>query len=137
MSAVNKAHPVNSDPFGSRQFAAFLLRWIVSAFAMWVCIRLFARISPDIDNFWTYTLAGLVFSLVNSVIKPFLTLLSLPFIVVTLGLFVLIVNATMVALTIWLIPGIYIDFGGAVLSAITISVINYLANFLVPSYNRH
>ena len=134
---MNKARPVNTGSPIARQFAAFILRWIVSSFAMWVCIRLFATSeTPLADTFWTYVLAGLIFSVVNSVVKPFATLLSLPFIIFTLGLFVLIVNAAMVALTIWLLPDISISFGGAVLSALTISLINYLANFLVPSYTK-
>ncbi len=88
------------------------------------------------DTPWTYILAGLVFSIVNAIIKPFLTLLSLPFIIVTLGIFVLIINAAMVGITIWLLPDVYISFGGAILSALTISIINYLVNFLVPSYTK-
>ena len=116
---MNKARPVGSNPIG-RQLATFLLRWVVSSFAMWISIRLFAKTSsPLADTLWTYVLAGLIF--------------SLPFIILTLGLFVLIVNAAMVAITIWLLPDISMDFGGAVLSAITISIINYLANFLVPT----
>jgi len=120
-----------------KQLATFLLRWIVSSFAMWICIRLFATTTASFEStIWIYILAGFIFSLINSIIKPFATLLSLPFIVLTLGLFVLIVNAAMVALTIWLLPDISIGFGGAVLSALTISLINYLANFLVPSYTK-
>ena len=136
--ATHKAQPV--DPYRDqigRQFATFVLRWIVSSFAMWACIKLFATTTAAFqDTIWTYLLAGLIFSLVNSIIKPFATLMSLPFIVFSLGLFVLIVNAGMVALTVWLLPDVRMDFGGALLSTITISIINYLANFLVPSYNK-
>ncbi len=144
MTSVNKAHPINSpnspgsphNPI-SRQLGTFILRWIVSSFAMWVCIRLFASAPDGIKaDLWTYLLAGFIFSAINSVLKPFITLLSLPFIVVTLGLFILFINAAMVGITIWLLPDIYISAGGAILSAITISVINYLVNFLVPSYNK-
>jgi len=105
---------------------------------MWVCIELFADISYDFGGtIGSFILAGFIFSVINSIIKPFATLLSLPFIVLTLGLFVLVINAAMVALTIWIIPGdISITFGGAILSAMTISIINYLVNFLVPSYNK-
>jgi len=131
-----KARPV-SKPTARRQIATFFLRWAVSSLAMWICIRLFATTTSLLaDTFWTYILAGLIFSLVNSIIKPFMTLLSLPFIVLTLGLFVLVVNAAMVAITIWLLPDITITFGGAILSAITFSIINYLVNFLVPSYTK-
>ncbi len=133
---AHKARPVNSKSAGS-QLGAFLIRWAVSSLAMWICIKLFATTtSPLADTIWTYLLAGLIFSLVNSILKPFVTLLSLPFIVLTLGLFVLVVNAAMVGLTVWLLPDISIGFWGAVFSAITISIINYLANFLVPSYTK-
>ena len=132
---MNKARPINSPL--KQQLLPFLLRWLVSSFAMWVCIELFASTNYNFtDTLWTYILAGLIFSAVNAIVKPFVTLLSLPFIIFTLGLFVLIVNAAMVALTIWLIPGLHIDFGGAILSAIVISVINFLANFLVPGYSK-
>ena len=133
---ANKARPVGSKTIW-QQLLAFVVRWAVSSVAMWVCISLFSHTDPDLtSNIWTYAWAGFIFSLVNSVIKPFVTLLSLPFIPLTLGLSVLLINAAMVAITVWILPGITIDFGGAVLSAITISIINYLVNFLVPSYNK-
>ena len=115
----------------------FLLRWATSAFGMWICITLFASLEPGhTTSLWLFVLAGLIFSIVNAVVKPFATLLSLPFILLTMGLFVLILNAAMVALTVWLLPDVHITFGGAILSALTMSLINYLVNFLVPSYNR-
>jgi putative membrane protein len=70
------------------------------------------------------------------VVKPVLTILSLPFIIVTMGIFVLIINAAMVALTIWLLPDVTMGFWQAVLSAIVISIINFLVNLLVPAYNK-
>jgi putative membrane protein len=112
-----------------------LFRWAASTLAMWVCITLFADMEVE-PSFWLFVIAGLVFSLVNSIVKPFATLLALPFIILTMGLFVLILNAAMVGLTIWVLPDIKISFGGAVLAAITISIINYLVNLLIPSYNK-
>ena len=78
---------------------------------------------------WFYALAGLLFSIVNSVIKPIATIFALPMLFITLGVFTIVVNAAMVGLTIWLIPGVTISFGGAILSCILISIMNYLANF--------
>lgn len=117
------------------QIFVFLLRWAFSSAGMWLCITLFGHLSGE-STFWLYVVAGLIFSLVNSVIKPLATLVSLPLIILTLGLFVLLINTAMVGLTIWILPNVEISFGGAILSALTMSMINYLVNFLVPAYNR-
>ena len=117
------------------QIFVFILRWAVSSAGMWLCITLFGHLSGE-SSFWLYVVAGLIFSLVNSVVKPLATLISLPLIIFTLGIFVLIINTAMVGLTIWILPNVEIGFGGALLSALTMSLINYLVNFLVPAYNR-
>lgn len=117
------------------QIFVFILRWAVSSAGMWLCITLFGHLSGE-SSFWLYVVAGLIFSLVNSVVKPLATLISLPLIIFTLGIFVLIINTAMVGLTIWILPDVEIGFGGALLSALTMSLINYLVNFLVPAYNR-
>ncbi len=119
-----------------KQIALFLFRWLVSSVAMWVCLQWFATVNPETETVWLYLVAGLIFSLINAVIKPILTILALPFIILTMGIFVLIVNAAMVGLTVWLLPDVNIDFWGAVLAAIVISLINFLVNLLVPAYNK-
>jgi putative membrane protein len=119
-----------------KQIAFFLLRWLVSSTAMWICITWFGSVVEGAETVWIYIAAGLIFSLVNAVVKPILTILSLPFIIITLGIFVLILNATMVGLTIWLLPNVQMTFGAAVLSAIVISIINLLVNLLLPAYNK-
>lgn len=118
-----------------RQILIFLLRWLVSTLGMWICITLFGSTQGPTTPL-LFLLAGLIFSLVNSIVKPIATLFALPLILLTLGLFVLILNAAMVGLTVWLLPTIHMTFGGAILSALTMSVINYLANILMPVYNK-
>ena len=117
------------------QILIFLLRWAFSSAGMWLCITLFGHLSSE-PTFWLFVVAGLVFSLVNSIVKPLATLISLPLIILNMGIFVVIINTAMVGLTIWIMPGVEIGFGGAVLSALTMSMINYLVNLLVPEYNR-
>ncbi|MDR2063490.1 MAG: phage holin family protein [Candidatus Nomurabacteria bacterium] len=113
--------------------ANFIIRWIVNSFGMWVCLTLFGELTTS--YIMEILLIGLVFSLVNLVVKPFVTLLSLPFILLTLGLFTLVVNAGMVGLTVWLVPWAQIGFLGAVLSGILMSFVNYLANITTKPYN--
>lgn len=71
-------------------------------------------------------LAALVFGLVNAVVRPVLVLLSLPLTILTLGLFLLVVNAAMLGLTALLLPGFRVDgFGAALLGAIVVSVVSW------------
>lgn len=118
------------------QIALFLLRWLVSSTAMWLCIRWFGEVTSGAESVWLYAAAGLIFTIVNTFVKPILTILSLPFIIVTMGIFVLILNAAMIGLTIWILPDVHMTFGAAILSAIVISIINFLVNLLIPAYNK-
>ncbi len=120
-----------------KQFAAFLIRWAVSSVAMYICINFFGSFKEGYEwmqnSFWLYPTAGLIFSLVNTVVKPIATIFALPLIFVTLGLFTLILNAAMVGLTILLIPGVTMSFWGAIGSCLLISFINFLVNIGMPS----
>lgn len=116
-----------------QQIAVFLLRWLASSFGMWICITLFGTITDPAYDIWLFVIAGLVFSLVNAVVKPLLTMMALPLIIVTLGIFTFIINIAMISLTVWIIPEVQMSFGGALLSAIVMGMINSIANFLVPS----
>lgn len=112
------------------------MRWLVSSTAMWICIKWFGTVDPGGETPWLYISAGLLFSLVNTIVKPIATIFALPLIFITMGIFVLILNALMVALTIWLLPDVHMTFWGTVLSCLMISLINYLVNLMVPAYNK-
>ena len=112
-----------------RQFAVFLLRWILNTIGLWVAIKLFGlnQSTPDnVATITTYVIAGLIFSLVNSVIKPIAVILSMPAILVTLGLFTLVVNGFMVYIAIALAPGLSMSFGNSILAGIILSLVNYI-----------
>lgn len=114
-----------------RLVLAFLLRWIVTSFGLWVALRLFGtgQGTPDIAaELSVYLTAGLVLSLVNIFIKPLVHIISLPITIVTLGLFTLIINGLMVYLALHLTPGIDITFWSAVLAGIVIGIVNYVIN---------
>jgi putative membrane protein len=76
--------------------------------------------------------AGLIFSVVNSVVKPIATIFALPLLFLTLGIFTVILNAAMVGLTILILPDVSMTFWGAIGSCLVISVINFLVNLAVP-----
>ena len=116
------------------QLAIFMLRWLVSTCGMWLCIKLFATVTAP-DDFWLYATAGLVFSLINSIVKPLTKMLALPLIILSMGIFSLIINVAMVELAIWILPDVSMGFWGSIWSALILSLINSLVNLLVPSYN--
>lgn len=116
-----------------KQIAIFILRWAASSLGMYLCITWLGTVSPDASaNFeqpWMlYALAGLIFSLVNSIVKPLVKLLALPLAILTMGISTIIINTAMVVLTIHLLPGVEMDIWGAVISSIVLSVINSVLN---------
>lgn len=118
-----------------QQIIAFLIRWILSTFGMWISINLFATVVGE-TNLWLYVVAGLMFSLFNTFVRPLATTLALPLIILTMGLFTILINTAMVSLTIRFIPNVSMDFWGAVLSSLVMSLINGLVNFWSTPYNR-
>lgn len=111
----------------SKQLVVFIIRWMLISFGLWVASRLLGSSFHDTDaTTGTFLIAGLLLSLVNSILKPVIVVLSLPAILLTLGLFMLIVNGLMVYLALMLVPGLEVTFWGAVLTGMIISLINYV-----------
>lgn len=113
-----------------RQALGFLIRALVSAFGMWLCVTWFGSAANPSDTV-IFVLAGVVFALLDALVKPVLKLFALPLAIFTLGLSTLVINIAMVALTIYLIPGISMDFVGVVLTSLILSLINSVASFLI------
>ncbi|MBR2864626.1 phage holin family protein [Candidatus Saccharibacteria bacterium] len=117
------------------QIIEFIIRSVLSAFGMWICISLFATVNGDL-GFWIFVVAGLIFSLFNAFVRPLVTMFALPLVVLTMGLFTVLINTAMVSLTIRFIPNVTMGFGGAVLSSLVMSVANGLVNYWPTPYNR-
>ena len=109
-----------------RQFATFLLRWILNSVGIWVAVRLLGNENTEMTSAWTFMTAGLIFSLVNSILKPIITILALPAILFTLGLFTLVVNVLMVYISLALAPGISMTFVHSIIAGIILSLVNYI-----------
>ena len=84
-----------------------LIAWAVNALALWICNGIFSSVS--IHGAWAYIIGAAVLGIANAIIKPILALLTLPLIIVTLGLFLLVINIAMVALAEWIAPNFSID----------------------------
>ena len=112
-----------------RQFFVFLFRWAMNSFGIWISLRLLGTMSDG--GLLTFLLAGLIFSVINSMLKPIIIILSLPAILLTLGLFTLIINGLMVYLAIVLAPNVSITFGDAIIAGIILSLVNYIVSSVV------
>lgn len=119
----------------------FLVRLVVSSVAIWLTSLLLDGVSLTEAEGWDQVLVvgvvGLVFTLVNLVVKPVANVLALPLTILTLGLFLLVVNALMLLLTSWLTSftdwGLYVDgFWWALLAALVISIVSGILNAVLP-----
>lgn len=123
-----------------RQFAVFAIRWMLNSFGLWAAIRILGSGYSDADlnaSFFAFLVAGLIFSIVNAVLKPAVIILSLPAILVTLGLFTFIVNGLMVYISLQLTPGLHMTFWHSVLTGLLLSLINYIvSNVLEYEYSH-
>lgn len=105
----------------------FLVRWAGNVVALWVAAELLSGVEVVDDELLTYIAAGFVFSAVNMLVKPFVALISLPLIVMSLGLAYFLINVLMLFLTSWLVDDFHIDgFWDGVAAAIVVWLVNML-----------
>ena len=114
-----------------------LIRWVVTSFSLLIAAWLVPGIRVESSGLLTFAAMAVILGLVNAVIRPLLKLMSCPLIILTLGVFVLVINA----LTLWIASGIavrwfhvgfYVDgFGAAFFGAIIVSVVSVLLNALL------
>lgn len=113
----------------------FLVRLAVNAVAIWLAARWIDGISMSTDTI-DILLISFIFGISNAVIKPFITLFSLPFIVLTLGLFTLVVNGVILYLTAWFTDYLFINsFGAAFLGALVVSIVSTVLNSVLGTKN--
>jgi putative membrane protein len=117
----------------------FALRVVVLAVIIYVVTQLVDGIEvlPNADgtlgSTGTYLWVALLFALVNSIVGPVVRLLSLPFVVLTLGLFLLVINAALLGITAAISDRLTIDgFVPAVLGGLLIAVFSWIAELLLP-----
>jgi putative membrane protein len=105
----------------------FLARLLLNG----VAIILAAYVLPGLhaDGPLPALLAGVILGFVNAIVRPILFLLTLPLTLVTLGLFIFVLNAICFGLTAALVPGFSVDgFGWALLGALFVSIVNWILN---------
>ena len=110
--------------------SAFLMRLVISAVSLAAAVDIVSGLRFE-GRWWMMLLIAVIFGFVNSVIKPLLKILTFPFLVLSLGLFALVINAFMLELTAWLSRafdiGFYVTgFWAALKGALVISAVNLL-----------
>jgi len=115
--------------------AGFILRGLFAALGLWAASELFSGIS--IDSALTLIFAGLLLGIVNAIVRPVALVLSLPALVVTLGLFLLVINAAMLGLVALILPGFHINgFWTAVGASIVVSLVSWIASWFIGPRGR-
>jgi putative membrane protein len=114
-----------------------LIRWVITSLALFVAAWLLPGIQVEGTAWIVYAVMAVILGLVNAIIRPLLTFLSCPLIILTLGLFILVING----LTLWLASaiavnwfdiGFYIDgFWSAFLGALIVSIVSVILSIFV------
>ena len=106
---------------------AFLTRLLITAFGLWVASAVIPGF--EIEGFWNLILAALLFGIVNAVVRPVMVILTLPLTILTLGLFLLVVNGAMLGLVAWMMKDFHIaGLFPAILGSIVMSVIAWVVS---------
>ncbi len=111
----------------------FFIFWGVNTLSLWVADELFDGIAfRELESLF---ISGLLLGVVNTFIRPLLVLLTLPLSVVTLGFFVLVINALMLLLVAWLVPGFVVaGFWSGFVVALFVSVLSFVVNSIIGAH---
>jgi putative membrane protein len=122
--AIREAHGEHAYMLG------FLIRASIVALGLWLATVWVNGVS--IDTPATLILAGVLLGIVNSIVRPIAILLTLPMTIITLGLFLLVINAGMVALVAWMLPGMHVaSFWSAFWTSVLVSLVSFVGSWFV------
>ena len=115
--------------------AGFILRALIASLGLWAATEMLDGLT--IDDATTLLLAGLLLGVVNAVVRPFALLLSLPALLFTLGLFLLVINAAMLGLVALMLRGFHIDgFWTAIGGSIIVSIVSWVGSWFIGPRGR-
>lgn len=115
-----------------KQVFNLLLRWGINSLGLWIAASLIGSVSFDQQRLSVILWSGLILAIINAFIKPIVVILSLPAIVLSLGLFVVVVNGLMVSLLSKFYGQLNIEsFGAAIVTGLVIGLVNFLVTKIV------
>ena len=113
----------------------FLYRLLITALGLWTASAIVPGVS--FRSWQTLLIAALLLGIVNAVVRPILLFLTFPITILTLGLFILVVNGISLALVAWLLPGFTLSgLGAAILGSIVVGLTSWLASAFVGGSGR-
>jgi putative membrane protein len=113
--------------------ARLVVAWGINLAALWLADVLFDGVF--IDGWTAYLIGAAVLGIANAILKPVLALLTLPLIIVTLGLFLLVINIAMVAFAEWVAPDFSVNgFWAYVGTVFVVWLVNWIAEMVVDSF---
>jgi putative membrane protein len=108
----------------------FLIALLLNAFALFITSQVVGGF--DINNIWVSIIAALIIGLVNTLLRPLLNFITAPINLLTLGLFSFIVNAIILYVSAWIVPGFEIDgAGSAIMGAVVLAIVSTVLSILV------
>ncbi|HHV81191.1 MAG TPA: phage holin family protein [bacterium] len=106
-----------------------LKRWLILTIA--ICLTPYIISGISVRSFVDALIAALILGILNIIIKPVLKILTLPINIITLGLFTLVINAILLEMVAWLIPGFSIvSFWSAILGGLFISIVSWILGWI-------
>lgn len=113
-------------------FARFLIRWFVCGLGLWIAAGLLGGTISYGQRLGAIIVSGLILAVVNAIIKPVVIILSLPAILFSLGLFMIVINGLMVLLVSKVYSPLHVtNFGAAMLAGMVIGLVNYLVTTIL------
>lgn len=110
----------------------FLVRWAVSSFGLWIAAELLGSESVDLGGkLGAVLLSGFVLAVVNTLIRPIVVFLTLPAVLLSLGIFMVVINGLMVMLASWISPLDVDGFGIALITGMLIGLVNWLVSAIL------
>lgn len=115
-----------------KPFTRFLIRWGVCSLGLWIAAGLLGERITYNSRIGVIIISGLILALINTIIKPIVVILSLPAILFSLGLFMIIINGLMVLLASKFYTALHVkNFGAAMLAGMIIGLVNYLGTAIL------
>ena len=115
-----------------------IIHWFLSAVAIVITAYLLPTEAIFVQSFFVALVVAVVLGFLNTIIKPILILLSLPFQILTLGLFTFVINAGLVLLTSRIVDGFHVqDFWWALAFSLVLWLVNTVLHFFEPSKRKH
>ena len=115
----------------------FLTRWLVSSLGLWIAASFLSKSISYDSRIEVIIVAGLILAIINTILKPFIVILSLPALLFTLGLFMIIINGLTVYLASKLYHPLHVtNFWAAVFAGMVIGLVNYLVTAILEDFSK-